>query len=202
MRMGLRTLLSQNGLTVVGEAADGNTAANEALRLNPDLVVMEENLPIRSGVDTSARIIKCQPKTRVILLATTSMATGLLRALKYGASGFVARGQARNQEIITAIQAIERGEMYLSPGLASKHEGPLALRTLSTDPLENLTERQREVLQLIAEGQTTKNCALILKLSDKTVEYHRAKLMAALRIWDIPGLVRFAVRTGLVTEEQ
>ena len=124
----------------------------------------------------------------------------VLQALKSGASGYLLK-RAATAELPAALKSVVGGEIYLSREIASQFlkKFPLQQIARSTSPLEQLTPRQREILQLLAEGQTTKAIASILKVSDKTVEYHRAKLMARLKIFDIPGLVRFALRTGLVS---
>jgi DNA-binding NarL/FixJ family response regulator len=126
----------------------------------------------------------------------------VLQALKSGASGYLLK-RAAIAELPAALKALAGGEIYLSKEIASQFlkKFPLHQIARANSPLEQLTARQREILQLLAEGQTTKAIALILKVSDKTVEYHRAKLMARLNIFDIPGLVRFALRTGLVSQE-
>ena len=125
----------------------------------------------------------------------------MLQALKSGASGYLLK-RAATAELPAALKSVVGGEIYLSREISSRFlkKFPLQQIARSRSPLEQLTSRQREILQLLAEGQTTKAIASILKVSDKTVEYHRAKLMASLNIFDIPGLVRFALRNNLVRD--
>jgi DNA-binding NarL/FixJ family response regulator len=139
---------------------------------------------------------------RVIILSMHQNDEYVLQALKSGASGYLPK-RAATAELQAALKSVAGGEIYLSRDIASQFlkKFPLQQIAHSLSPLEQLTSRQREILQLLAEGQTTKAIAAVLKLSDKTVEYHRAKLMARLCVFDIPGLVRFALRTGLVSQD-
>jgi DNA-binding NarL/FixJ family response regulator len=138
----------------------------------------------------------------VIILSMHHNDEYVWQALKAGATGYLLK-KAATAELETALERVVRGEIYLSREISSgfTKKFPLQQIAQSRGPLDRLTSRQREILQLPAEGQTTKAIALMLKVSDKTVEYHRAKLMASLNIFDIPGLVRFAMRTGLISAE-
>jgi DNA-binding NarL/FixJ family response regulator len=149
-----------------------------------------------------ARITRDFPLVRVIILSMHHNDEYVLQALKSGASGYLLK-RAATAELSAALKSVTGGEIYLSREIASQFlkKFPLQQIARSTSPLEQLTSRQREILQMLAEGQTTKAIALILNVSDKTVEYHRAKLMARLNIFDVPGLVRFALRTKLVSED-
>jgi len=199
VRAGMRALLQKlDGIEVVSDVGDGWEAVNAVQRDAPDLVLMDIAMPGLNGLDATSRIVKESPATRVILLSMHANEEYLQQALQAGASGYLLKG-AELVELEMAIRTVGRGEAYLTPAVAKfaieayreKSEGP-------SSPLAKLTMRQREILQLIAEGQTTKDIARRLNLSVKTVETHRAQLMERLDIHDVPGLVRFAIRVGLI----
>ena len=165
-----------------------------------DALFLDIDMPGLDGLQALARITRYFPLVRVIILSRHPSDEYVLQALKSGASGYLLK-RAATAELSAALKSVAAGEIYLSREIASRflQKFPLQKIARSTSPLEQLTPRQREILQLLAEGKTTKAIASILKISDKTIEYHRAKLMEALKIFDIPGLVRFALRTGLVS---
>jgi DNA-binding NarL/FixJ family response regulator len=203
VRAGIRSLLEKlPGVEVAGEASDGREVIGLIEAHQPDVVLMDISMPGLSGLQALARITRDFPLVRVIILSMHHSDEYVLQALKSGASGYLLK-RAATAELPAALKNVMGGEIYLSREIASQFlkRFPLQQIARSTNPLEQLTSRQREILQLLAEGQTTKAIAAILKVSDKTVEYHRAKLMAALKIFDIPGLVRFALRTGLISAE-
>ena len=203
VRAGVRALLEKlPGVEVVGEASDGREVIGLIKTHLPDVVMMDISMPGLNGLQALARITRDYPKVRVIILSMHHNDEYVLQALKSGASGYLLK-RAATAELPVALRTVVGGQVYLSGEIASQFlkKFPLQHIARSTSPLEQLTSRQREILQLLAEGQTTKAIAPILKLSEKTVEYHRAKLMARLNIFDIPGLVRFALRTGLVAQE-
>jgi len=203
VRAGIRALFEKlPGVEIVGEAGDGREVLDLVRALQPDLVLMDISMPGLNGLQALARITRDFPSVRSIILSMHPNDEYVLQALKSGASGYLLK-RAATAELSAALMSVLRGEIYLSKEIASQFLKKFPLRQLArcTSPLEQLTSRQREILQLLAEGQTTKAIALILKVSDKTVEYHRVKLMARLNIFDLPGLVRFALRTGLVSQE-
>jgi DNA-binding NarL/FixJ family response regulator len=203
VRAGIRALLEKlPGVEVAGEAGDGREVLELIQAQQPDVVLMDISMPGLNGLQALARVTRDFPPVRVIILSMHPNDEYVLQALKSGASGYLLK-RAATAELAAALKTVVGGQIYLSREIASQFlkKFPLQHIARSTSPLEQLTPRQREILQLLAEGQTTKAIAPILKLSEKTIEYHRAKLMARLNIFDIPGLVRFALRTGLVAQE-
>jgi DNA-binding NarL/FixJ family response regulator len=203
VRAGIREALKQlPGVEVVGEASDGREAIKLVESARPDVVFMDISMPGLNGLEATERIIKNFPKVRVIILSRHDNEEYYWRALRVGASGYLLKN-AVITELKSALQRVAGGEIYLSREISARLRNKLPLDQMARarSPVEQLSERQREILQLIAEGKTTKEIALTLELSAKTVEYHRMQLMRRLNIFDIPGLVRFAVRTGLVSQE-
>jgi DNA-binding NarL/FixJ family response regulator len=204
VRAGIRALLEKlPWVEVVGEAGDGREALNLVKTQMPDVVLMDITMPGLNGLDAAARIAKEFPEVRVIILSMHNNEEYYWRALKAGAAGYLLK-KAATTELETALQRVIHGEIYLSQEISWRLLKKLPLNGIvdRKSPLEQLTSRQREVLQLIAEGQNTKGIAEILKVSPKTVEYHRMKLMNCLNVYDIPNLVRFALRVGLIPQEK
>jgi DNA-binding NarL/FixJ family response regulator len=202
VRAGIRAELEAiPQVEVVGEADDGREAISLVRTLQPDLVFMDIQMANLNGLDATARITKDFPKVRVIILSMHQPDVYFWQALRAGAAGYLLKKGAP-KEIATAVDKVMSGEIFLSREISAKllKKFPLQQLAYRKSPLEELTERQREILQLIAEGQTTKAIALMLEVSPKTVEYHRAQLMDRLSIHDIPGLVRFALANGLISE--
>ena len=202
VRAGFRALLqSLPDMEVVAEAGDGR----EALRLidlhQPDVVLMDIGMPGLNGLEAAARIVEESPHIRVIILSMHATEEYVLRALRAGAVGYLLK-DAGTAELELAVRAVVRGEMYLSPAV-SKHVIAEYVQRVSSEPnsFEQLSPRHREILQLIAEGQTTKEIAQTLDLSVKTIETYRTQIMERLDIHDIAGLVRYAIRMGLITSD-
>jgi DNA-binding NarL/FixJ family response regulator len=203
VRAGIRAELEKLGGTIVaGEASDGREVLELVRAEKPEIVFMDISMRSLNGLEATARIVKEFPHIRVIVLSMHQNEEYFWHALKAGASGYLLK-KAATTELAAALEQVMAGEIYLTKEMSARLLKKLPLQHLAHQktPLESLSDRQREILQLIAEGQTTKAIALILNLSPKTVEYHRAKLMERLGIFDVPGLVRFALQSGLIAEE-
>ncbi len=204
VRAGIRALLEKlPNVTVVAEANDGRELL-ELVKINPpDVVVMDIGMPGLNGLEAAERMATEFPKVRVVILSMHHNEEYVWRALKAGVAGYLLK-KAATAELETALQRIMNQETYLSREISARLPATFLRDGLAYEksPLEQLSSRQREILQLIAEGQNTKQIAELLKVSPKTVEYHRMKLMSALNVHDIPGLVRFALRVGLIQSER
>jgi DNA-binding NarL/FixJ family response regulator len=202
VRAGIRALIeSIDGVTVVGEANDGREAVELAASLRPDIVLLDVTMPGLNGLEAATRLQEASPSTRVIILSMHANDAYVRTALKAGAVGYVLKS-ATATELQTALQTVAQGEIYLSPAVSKQVVKGFVDSTRHTgSPLDLLTTRQREILQLIAEGRTTKEVAFTLSISGKTVETHRAQIMERLEIRDLAGLVRFAIRTGLISPD-
>jgi DNA-binding NarL/FixJ family response regulator len=201
VRAGVRALLQKmEGVQVVDEAGNGREGLEKAAQLRPDVVLMDISMAELNGVEAAARIAREQPHTRVIMLSAHATEEYVVKALRAGASGYLLKN-AVAAELEKAIKHVAEGETYLSPAIAGQVSE--YIRRVGQEPtsLDRLTPRQREILQLIAEGKTTKQIAQLLDVSVKTVETHRCTLMEQLDIHDVAGLVRYAIRMGLVTPE-
>jgi DNA-binding NarL/FixJ family response regulator len=203
MREGVIALLEKTvGIQIVGEASDGLEAIRMIAAHHPNLVLMDIGMKPLNGLDATERIIKEFPDVRVIILSMHANEEYVLRALRAGASGYVLK-DAKKQELVSAIEVVASGKTYLSRQV-SRHVIDNYVRSVGAEisPLERLTPRQREILRLIAEGKTNKEIASILNVSIKTVDTHRMLLMQRLDIHDVAGLVRFAIKVGLVSLAQ
>jgi len=203
VRAGIRGELERlPWVELVGEVSDGREALEKVKALSPDVVFMDISMPSLNGLEATERITREFPAVRVIILSRHDQEDYYWHALKVGASGYLLK-RAATSKLESALRKVVGNDIYLSQEISSRLVKKLPLQQMvhAKSPLEQLTQRQREILQLIAEGQTTKAIAMILELSPKTVEYHRAQLMERLKIHDIPGLVRFALRTGLIAQE-
>lgn len=203
VRAGMRALLSElPDLEVVAETGDGREALWLIREHKPDIALVDISMPGLNGLEVAARVAKEQPATRVLIVSMHSDEEYIRRAMVAGAAGYLLKNAHRN-ELEMALRAVARGDCWLSPAVskqviaAMNHGAP----PLAERPLEVLTPRQREVLQLIAEGLSTKEIAQRLELGVKTVETHRTELMERLGIHGVAGLVRYAIRVGLVHPE-
>jgi len=195
VRQGLRALLKKAGHSVVGEAANGREACELAQKLQPNVAVLERAMPLLNGLDAIRKIRRVSPKTVTILLTMYTDRPYVLQALQAGAKGYVLKTQAAD-DLVRAIQEVRRGAVYLSPGVAvGLVDAHLSKEKESKDPL---TARERQILQLVAEGKTTKAIGELLGITFKTAESHRNHIMKKLDIHQTAGLVRYAIRRGLI----
>ncbi|MGI0483841.1 response regulator [Pantanalinema rosaneae CENA516] len=202
VRAGFRSLLqSVSTIEVIAEAGDGQEALRLVEQYRPNLVLMDIAMPLMNGLEATAQITKEFPQVRVIILSMYANQEYIHQALRAGASGYVLKDSGMS-ELELAIQTIARGETYLSPSISKYVLADYVRRSGEANPLEQLTPRQREILQLIAAGKSTKEIAEELFISTKTVETHRVQLMERLNIRDIAGLVRYAIRKGLVVLDE
>jgi len=201
-RAGIRSLLQTVGdIEIVAEAGDGRAALGLAQTHRPDVVLMDILMPGLNGLDAAARMVRSSPRTHVIMLSMNADEDSVLKALRAGAVGYLVK-TADPAELELAVRAVARGEKFLSSAI-SQHVVAACLGRLDQErtSLERLAPRQREVLQLVAEGHTTKAIAKKLDISAKTAEAYRGELMKALDIHDIASLTRYAIRTGLVSAD-
>jgi DNA-binding NarL/FixJ family response regulator len=181
-------------MDVVSEASDGREALQMVLKEQPDVAVLDIGMPHLNGLETARRLREVSPATKIILLTMHTEDPYVLEAMQAGAAGYVLKTQA-TRDLVEAIQDVLQGEVYLSPRVS--RTVVTAYLTRADPPPDPLTSREREILQLIAEGETTKEIAWRLGLSTKTVESHRTKLMRKLNIHETATLVRYAIRRGL-----
>lgn len=202
LRHGLRALLATHpDYSVVDEAVDGREAVVKTLQLQPDLVLMDISMPALNGLEATARIMKEWPQTRVLILSMHQNEEYVRQALRHGACAYMLKDAAPT-ELEWAIKTVLQGDTYLSPAVSKGVLSDYIHRLREQDqPVSPLTQRQREVLTLVAEGLSTKEIARRLDISIKTVDTHRSQLMKQLEIHEITGLVRYAMRAGLISPD-
>ena len=199
VRAGFRSLLQNfEGIQVVGEAADGQQVLRLVETLKPDLVLMDIAMPELNGLEATARITKEFPQVRVLILSMHANEEYARRAIRAGAQGYLLK-RASTAELELAVRAVARGEPYLTPAISKHLLADFARQASPASPLEQLSPRQREVLQLIAEGYSRKEIAEKLSISAKSFDVYRSEIMEQLGIDDTAGLVRFAIQHGLVS---
>jgi len=201
IRNGLRLLLErQPDFTVVGEASNGREAIELADLKNPDVIIMDVAMPIMNGIEATARITAAQSKIAVVILSMHSDESYILRSLRAGARGYLLKDSAE-ADLIGAVRAVAAGKAFFSP-VVSKFLADDYLRQLRQsgveDPYDLLTARERELLQLVAEGKSAKAIGALLNLSVHTVDTHRANLMSKLNVHSVPELILYAVRKGII----
>jgi two-component system response regulator NreC len=196
VRQGFRMILAaQPDMEIVGEAGNGREAVELAESLKPDVVVMDVAMPELNGIEATRRIAASAPRTRVLALSMYKDSVYVREILRAGARGFLLK-DAIDQDLLAAVRAVAGGEGYLSPAVSDAVLSDY--RRHVSDPLDLLSSREREVLQMIAESKTNKDIATALNLSVYTVEAHRGRIMEKLNLHSVGELVRFAVRKGLV----
>jgi DNA-binding NarL/FixJ family response regulator len=195
IRQALRALLEKQGFQVVSEASDGQEALRSVEKTQPEVAILDISMPVLNGVDAARELVKSSPKTRVILLTQHDEDEYVTEALRAGVRGYVLKSQAA-EDLLHAIQEVCRGKVYLSPNISGAVVDAYLSKTyVSPDPL---SARERQVLQLVGEGKSTKDIAAHLGISVKTAESHRARLMKKLDIHETASLVRYAIRRGLI----
>lgn len=202
VREGLCYLLdAQDDITVVGNSGTGRQAVNEVRQLAPDVVVMDVSMPDMNGIEATAQILEILPKTRVVILSMQGSVEHVYRALQAGAHGYLLKESA-GKVLVEAVRSVHSGGRYLSTGITETLvDDYLHQRTMAseTSPLERLSRRENEVLQLVVEGRSSVEIGEMLSLSPKTVDTYRSRLMQKLEISDMPTLVKFAIQHGLTS---
>ena len=195
VRQGLVSILREEGFDVVGEASDGRSAVKMCESLRPEIVILDIAMPLLNGIDAAREILKVCPKTKVILLTMYAEECYVLASLRAGITGYVLKSNGASS-LVQAIKAVCKSEIYLSPGVSrTVVQAYLSNAAVPSDPL---SIREREVLQLIAEGKNMKEIGGVLGISARTAETHRARIMDKLTIHDVAGLVRYAIKRGLI----
>jgi DNA-binding NarL/FixJ family response regulator len=204
VRQGLRALLEQTGeIDVIGEAATGQEAINQTEQLKPDVIVMDLSMPRMDGAQAAERIIALDAPTQVVVVSAFADTTMVQQLLRRGVKGYLLK-DAVTEELLLAVRSASQGKVYLSPTISSSVMTMLMSpgQAEATTKADLLTPREREVLQLVAEGLTNSSIAETLSISVKTVEKHRANLMSKLEVNDLPSLIRVAIKQGLIFSEK
>jgi two-component system response regulator NreC len=196
VRQGFKMILSAQGdIEIIGEAGNGREAVDLAEQLRPDVVVMDVAMPELNGIEATRRVVASSPHTRVLAMSMHKDSVYVREILRAGARGYLLKDSVA-ADLVAAVHAIASGEGYLSPGVSNAVLDDY--RRHVTNPIDLLTSREREVLQMLAEGKTNKEIAGVLNLSVYTVDAHRGRIMEKLNLHSINELVRFAVRNGLI----
>lgn len=199
VRDGLRLLLeNQSDIRVIGEVADGRDAVEAAVRLKPDVALMDLAMPLLNGIDATAQIMEKQETTKVVMLSMHSTVEHVFRALQAGVQGYLRKESAGN-EVVDAVRTVHSGRRYLSQMITESVVDDYVRKRNVESPLESLSQREREILQLLVEGRSGIDIAHELNISPKTVDTYRSRMMQKLGIGDLPSLVRFALQHGLTT---
>jgi two-component system, NarL family, response regulator NreC len=192
---GVRAVLEREGFEIIGEASDGREAVRLCERLYPEVAVLDVSMPLLNGIDAAHEIRKNHPHTKTVILSMHTEDKFVLESLRAGVSGYVLKKRAP-EELVRAIREVCKGEIFLSAGICRTVVQAFINKTeLASEPL---SDRERHVLQLVAEGKTSKEIASILSISPKTTEFHRSNIMEKTGIHNTAGLVHYAIRQGLV----
>jgi DNA-binding NarL/FixJ family response regulator len=196
VRQGFKMILAaQPDMEIVGEAGNGREAVELAEKLHPDILVMDVAMPELNGIEATRRVVSSLPHSRVVALSMHKDSVYVREILRAGARGYLLKDSVAD-DLVAAIRAVASGEGYLSPGVSNAVLDDY--RRHVTNPIDLLSSREREVLQMLAEGKTNKEIATVLNLSVYTVDAHRGRIMEKLNLHSINELVRFAVRNGLI----
>jgi DNA-binding NarL/FixJ family response regulator len=194
VRQGLKALLERAGFSVVAEAADGQEAVRVSREQCPDVAVLDFGMPLLNGLGAARQILRACPRAKAVLLTVHTEDHYVLEALQAGVKGYVVKTQA-GVDLVRAIYEVRRGMIYLSPSISEAVVEAFLAKSAPPDPL---TAREQEVLQLVAEGKSTKEIAKLLRIGYKTADSHRARIMKKIKVHDTPSLVRYALRRGLI----
>lgn len=199
VRDGLRLLLeNQSDISVIGEVADGRQAVEAALRLNPDVILMDLAMPLLNGADATVQIMEKQESSKIVMLSMHSTVEHVFRALQAGALGYL-RKESAGSEVVDAVRRVDAGRRYLSQKITESVVDDYIRKRSVESPLDSLSPREREILQMLVEGRSGIEIASLLRVSPKTVDTYRSRMMQKLGIGDLPGLVKFALQHGLTT---
>ena len=202
VRDGLRLLLeNQSDIRVIGEVADGRDAVTAAIQLKPDVVLMDLAMPHLNGADATAAIIEKQESSKIVILSMHSTVEHVFRALQAGALGYLRKESAGN-EVVDAVRTVYAGRRYLSQKITESVVDDYVRKRSEESPLESLSQREREILQMLVEGHSGTEIARLLHVSPKTVDTYRSRLMAKLSVRDLASLVRLAVREGVIDSDR
>jgi len=195
LRQGVKALLTQHGLQVVAEAADGRAAVEVVREFRPDVAVLDIMMPVLNGIDAAHEIARDCPEIGIVLLTALEDDRYVTNGVRHGVRGFVLKTQAA-EDLVLAINEVSRGGLYVSPGVSRALVD--ACKEAAARASDHLTSRERQVVQLVAEGKSTKQIAALLKITHKTAEFHRMRVMKKLDLHDVASLVRYAIREGLI----
>ncbi|HKC79919.1 MAG TPA: response regulator transcription factor [Gemmatimonadaceae bacterium] len=197
----LQVLLEiQQDIRIVGKATNGHDAVRKIRKLRPDVAILDVELAGLNGIEASLKIAGLSPSTAIVMLATTASPEFIFRALRAGARGYLSR-EASGLELVDAVRTIREGKRYLSPKITATLIGDYISEHRSPSPLESLTSRERNILQLVVEGSSSAQVADILSFSPKTVDTYRSRIKQKLGIHDLPALVKFAIQHGITSIE-
>ena len=200
VREGLVSLLAaQSDISVIGTAADGRDTVRQVVKLRPEVVVMDISMPLMNGIEAAREVRLRVPQTRVVILSMHSIVEHVFHALEAGAAGYLLKESVGN-EIVDAVRAVCAGRRYVSPKVAEALADGVSRRGTES-PLASLSARERQVLQLVAEGHTSAQIAATLNLSPKSVDTYRSRVMQKLHIGDVAGLIKFAIQHGITSVE-
>jgi DNA-binding NarL/FixJ family response regulator len=195
----LQVLLEvQHDVKVVGKAVNGHDAVRKIQKLRPDIAILDIDLVGLNGIEASLRIADLSPSTAIVILATTASPEFIFRALRAGARGYLSR-EASGSDLVNAVRTIREGKRYLSPKITATLIGDYISEHRSPSPLESLTSRERNILQLVVEGSSSAQIASMLAFSPKTVDTYRSRIKQKLGIHDLPALVKFAIQHGITS---
>jgi DNA-binding NarL/FixJ family response regulator len=198
IRQGLKLILVTEGFEVAGEASNGVEAVNLCESLRPEVAILDISMPLLNGLDAAREILKLHPQTKIILLTAHTQERYAVEGLRYGISGYLLKENAAD-ELVQAVQAVGRGAIYVASGVS--RSVVQAFSAASNDSGQQLTSRERQVLQLIAEGKNMKEIGELMGFSSRTADSHRTKIMKKLGVRDMATLIRYAISIGLVSEK-